>query len=156
MECPACGADQAPATECEWCAQAGKVALTALADGEVEAMPERGVVRIAPSAPEAVLMPSGFGARPPRIRAGVGLTARLWSHPAVRAAVRTGVGAVALSMGLRLARGWLARSLARGGPRGMAPSLVDHLPISPVTRRVARDGEIVEAWIYMRQVRGSR
>jgi hypothetical protein len=87
------------------------------------------------------------------VRPGASLPAQLWRQPAVRAAARTGAAAIALSMALRLARGWLAHSLARGASRSIAPALTKNLPEVSLPRRMARGAETVETWIYVRQVR---
>jgi hypothetical protein len=70
--------------------------------------------------------------------------------------VRTGAAAITLSVALRVARGWLAHSLARGTSRRIAPRLTSHLPEVAAPRRLARGAETVETWIYMRQVRSGQ
>ncbi len=166
MECPTCGAGMATAAAQSWGAAAGNGARTAPAEvvaadtvaDTVNAPPERSLIRLAPPAPELARTPASLGARMLPARLGVGFPAHLWRQPAVRAAVRAGAGALALSVGLRLGRVVLARALARGGPRPLAatPPLVVRLPAAPAPGSGPRGGEIVETWIYVRQQRTGR
>jgi hypothetical protein len=89
------------------------------------------------------------------VRPGASLPAQLWRQPAVRAAVRTGATAIALSLTLRLARGWLAHSPARGVPRRFAPALSRRLAEVAAPRSGASGVETVETWVHVRQVRTS-
>ena len=86
------------------------------------------------------------------------LPALLWRQPAVRAVARAGAGAVALTLGMRLLRGWLgrgplrSRQLARATTSALpsARQLLDHSMDG--VERPARGDEVVETIIYVRRV----
>ncbi len=91
---------------------------------------------------------------PPLARAGQ-LALAAWRQPAVRAAVKTGASAVALSLAVRAARQVLVsprtrRELARGMTRSVMPSLTDLF----ANEHDAQDGdyEVVETVFYMRRI----
>jgi hypothetical protein len=138
MECPTCGADNTPA------------------NGVMDALPERHVARVVPMGTAGAIVGSPGGAGVLRVMANARLASRVWRQPAVRA----GAGALALSVGLRLTRIWLARANVRRDLRRATPSLAESLagrllvPLRP--RPVARGGEVVETWIYVRQERVGR
>jgi hypothetical protein len=155
MVCPTCGAALAPVTECVRCAARERGAGSAQGGAVIVATPERGRVRVAPAAPAGALIPASIDARPLPIGARVGLPVRLWRQPAVRAVARAGAGALALSVGLRLARVWLARSIARRGAPPLAHALTE-LPTATRPERPVARGEVVETWIYVRQERLGR
>jgi len=85
------------------------------------------------------------------------LPALAWQRPAVRAAVKTGASAVALSLAARAARQWLRPSAAR---RSMANSALPPLMDALRERGLARDngsphdqGVVVsETFVYIRRV----
>jgi hypothetical protein len=126
----------------------------------VDATPGRGIALVAASDQASVGTRAPFDARSLPVFAGAGLPARLWRQPVVRAAARASASALALSVGLRLARLWWARSRARRGLRSVAPSLAgalaEQLPATRLPRPVARGGAVVETWIYVRQERVGR
>jgi hypothetical protein len=142
MNCPTCGATLTLATECAWCAARARDASSALVAGVVDELPERGMVSLAPLEPAGVLTRAPASGRALTVIAREGLTAQLWRQPAVRAVARAGAGALAFSVGLRLARALLARALVRLPPATRLPA--------------ARGGEVVETWIYVRQQRVGR
>ena len=88
---------------------------------------------------------------PPLARAGQ-LAQAAWRQPAVRAAVKTSVSALALSLAMRAARQALTgpHAIHRDAARGMLPSLADIF----ASERGDRDGEyeVVETVFYMRRV----
>lgn len=87
---------------------------------------------------------------PALMRAGQ-LAVAAWRQPAVRAAVKTGATAVALSLTVRAARQALTLPRARRLPaRSPLPSLVDLF----TSEREPRTGEyeVVETYFYMRRV----
>lgn len=112
---------------------------TQAADAAVAAEPER-----APATSLVVRRPA--------------LPAVLWRQPAVRAVAQAGAGAVALTLGLRLLRAWLAR------PRAVRQVVSSALPLmaelieqgglsgEPPARRGERGAEMVETVIYARRV----
>lgn len=74
-----------------------------------------------------------------------------WRQPAVRAAVRTGASAVALSLAVRLARQAIASPRARGTvTRTALPALSEFF--RPETEGPSGDYEVVETIFYMRRV----
>lgn len=76
-----------------------------------------------------------------------------WRQPAVRAAVRTGATAVALSVALRMAgRLVMSRSARQLAAQAALPGLAELL--EPGDQRVARRGrgEVTETFIYIRRV----
>lgn len=83
------------------------------------------------------------------------LTAQVWRQPAVRAAVKTGASAIALSLAVRAARVALS---GRGPRRALTstalPALSDLLAPreSALPSQRAQYGEVVETYIYMRRV----
>lgn len=91
------------------------------------------------------------------------VTALAWRQPVVRAAVRTGASAVALSVATRLASRWLlgrrspgARSLAELPLSALTDSLTDSLTRGSEPRglRRSRRGRVIvsETFIYTRRV----
>jgi len=115
----------------------------------------------APAAPAAWL-PAPIPTRPahPVWAALPRVPALLWRQPVVRAAVRTGASAVALSLAVRLAERALAvRADQLRSPAGGAAPLAELLlPPAPVGRgRRGRSGhrreaEVTEMLIYLRRV----
>ena len=85
------------------------------------------------------------------------LPAVLWRQPAVRVAAQAGAGAIALTVGARLLRAWLARPRAvRGMATSALPFAADLLQ-SPSTMagehvRPERSGDVVETFIFLRRV----
>lgn len=74
-----------------------------------------------------------------------------WRQPAVRAAVRTGASAVALSLAMRIARQALASPRARRTvTRTALPALSDFF--RPEAERPTGEYEVVETIFYMRRI----
>ena len=87
------------------------------------------------------------------------LPALAWRQPVVRAAVKTGAGAVALSLAAHAARRWLEGSQrGRASGEGLLPVLADALgspDYGPPLRRERGPDEgvlVVETFIYARRV----
>ncbi len=86
------------------------------------------------------------------------LPARLWRQPAVRAVARASAGALALTLGMRLLRGALARPRVTGELASTVLPTIRHLFDRTPARRSPlgvpsdHDGEVVETFIYMRRV----
>lgn len=155
--CPQCGArvHSAPRADStrvvEGTAQRGPVSeeLPPLAEGAAETIGDAG-----PASDEAGQVNSDTSlvvARP-------SLPAVLWQQPAVRAVAQAGVGAVALTLGMRLLRSWLARPQAsRQLVTTALPMVADLLEqgkhvTSPASPQTERGTEIVETFIYMQRV----
>ena len=97
----------------------------------------------------AVRRPTGDLA-PALARAGQ-LALAAWRQPAVRAAVKTGTTAVALSLAVRAARQAMVPSRARrAATRTMLPSLADLMARENEPNR--GDYQVVETVFYMRRV----
>ena len=110
---------------------------------EEEAVPESTALALVPEErPRSVL----------RMLSHAGALA--WRQPVVRAAVRTGASAVALSVALRMAgRLVTSRNLRRAATASAAPDLVDLLrPGKQRTLRRGRSVEVSETFIYMRRI----
>ncbi len=154
--CPQCGArvHSAPRADStrvvEGTAQRGPVSEELpLAEGAAETIGDAG-----PASDEAGQVNSDTSlvvARP-------SLPAVLWQQPAVRAVAQAGVGAVALTLGMRLLRSWLARPQAsRQLVTTALPMVADLLEqgkhvTSPASPQTERGTEIVETFIYMQRV----
>jgi hypothetical protein len=87
------------------------------------------------------------------------LPALAWRQPAVQAAVKTGAGAIALSLAAHAARRWLEGShRGRAGGEGLLPALADALGSPDHGPRLRREREpdegalVVETFIYARRV----
>jgi hypothetical protein len=86
------------------------------------------------------------------------LPAVLWQQPAVRAVAEVGVGAVALSVSVRLLRAWLARPrAARSLVASAMPALAELRPrdgggSQTPGRSMARGAELVETVVYVERV----
>jgi hypothetical protein len=87
------------------------------------------------------------------------VTALAWRQPAVRSAVKTGAGAVALALMARAARRWLAGQQAgRRATESLLPAVADALRLPqngprPRRERGADEGAVVvETFIYARRV----
>jgi hypothetical protein len=163
MVCPVCEADAVPVKDvCPHCGAALPMALNGEVRGIVEGTAQRG-----PISAELPLLAEGEGegaAGPARAHATSltvtrpALPAVLWQQPAVRAVAQAGAGAVALTLGLRLLRAWLAR------PRAAHQVVSSALPLmaelieqggragEPPTRRGERGTEMVETVIYVQRV----
>lgn len=77
-----------------------------------------------------------------------------WQQPAVRSAVTTGAGAIALSLAMRVARQWLLEPRRRGTVAdSLVPPLGDLLrPAEREQRQWPRRGvEVTETFIYIRR-----
>lgn len=80
------------------------------------------------------------------------LTFAAWRQPAVRAAVKTGASALALSLAMRAARHALLRpSTRRVVLRPVLPTLSDLLPSEADARR-ERGPVVIETFVYVRRV----
>lgn len=82
------------------------------------------------------------------------LSLRAWQQPAVRTAVRTGAGAIALSLALRVARQWLLEPRRQAAVvDSLVPTLGELLrPAEAVQRRSPRRGvEVSETIVYVRR-----
>jgi hypothetical protein len=166
MECPTCLTDlREAAGRCHVCgadlARTDATASRPIVEGVVE-----GVVREA--APDGERLESAAAVhtltivRPAEqqvslLQRAAQLPALAWQRPAVRAAVKTGASAVALSLAARAARQWLRPSVARRPLSASAlPTLMDALR----ERDPARDngsphdqGVVVsETLVYIRRV----
>jgi hypothetical protein len=84
------------------------------------------------------------------------LPALAWQQPAVRAAVRTGASALALSLAIRAARAMVSgRRTSAAMTQGPLPALADLFQSQPATRRTSGPAarvEIVETFIYVRRI----
>lgn len=172
MACPVCETDKMLVAEiCPECGARLPTRPRADAPLVVEGTAQRGPVRaeLPPLAEGAVASPSGAagaasvgddqGSRETRlVVARPSLPALLWQQPAVRAVARAGVGAVALTLGMRLLRAWLARPRAtRQVVTTALPMVADLLeqgrhsgssPLAPAER----GAEVTETFIYMQRV----
>jgi hypothetical protein len=86
-----------------------------------------------------------------------GLPALLWQQPAVRVAVQSAAGAIAVTLGMRLLRAWLAHPRAAGRvASSVLPAFADLLQAPNMAEadlaRRERDGEVVETVVFMRWV----
>ena len=122
------------------------VAPAWVAEGNIVAevvVPESTALTIAPQQPQRSVLAA---------LAHAGAVA--WRQPAVRAAVRTGATAVALSVALRMAgRLVTSRSARQVATQAALPGLAELL--EPGDQRVARHGrgsEVTETFIYTRRV----
>lgn len=78
-----------------------------------------------------------------------------WQQPAVRSAVKTGAGAIMLSLAMRVARQWLLEpSRRRAVTDSLVPTLGELLrPAVREQRRWPRGGaEVTETFIYVRRI----
>lgn len=86
------------------------------------------------------------------------LPARLWRQPAVRAVAQASMGALALTLGMRLLRGALTRPRATSQLASSALPAIRQLFDARVPRRSLLTvpdnpgGEVVETFIYIRRV----
>lgn len=88
------------------------------------------------------------------------LSAVIW-RPAVRAAAEAGIGTLALTVGARLLRAWLARPRGAPGAPASMPPMVTHLIRRPGADRPPRaewerGAAVEETVIYLRRVVRSR
>lgn len=146
--CPACGdtlRDLAATDEIE------VVEVTAELMPDVATVPPDGsAIPDAIPATALAVRPAAAELSPALTRAGQ-LAIAAWRQPAVRAAVKTGASAVALSLAFRAARQALASPSARRAvARDALPSLSDlfHTGNEPPDGRYV----VVETYIYMRRV----
>lgn len=112
--------------------------------------------------PSRALVVASREERHPVLSALAGLPAAAWRRPVVRAAVRTGASAVALSVATRLATRWVRSRAARGaaldaGLRAtsgvpMLGSLLEQTPRLPQRQRGRHTTVITEAFIYARRI----
>jgi hypothetical protein len=169
MECAECGTRvTAHAALCPRCGAplAGTHAAAESGAGIVESTAERGPVSAElPLPPESDAESAGapMGAADASfsdtrlVVSRTDLPAVLWRQPAVRAVAQAGAGAIALTLGMRLLRAWLARPR---GARAVGPSalpLVADL-LHPTdsgggaSLRGERGTEVMETFIYIRRV----
>lgn len=175
MTCPDCQAEHAhPVAHCPRCGASLAAATHGAWDAEGELI-EGTIVEYA--AAEDVLPPHRLDAsrdgEPPicaqaptpstslvvaRHAALPSLPVRPWRQPAVRAVARASAGALALSLGMRLLRGALARPRATSELASSAlpvlRQLFDHAPDHrlPFGAASEQDADIVETFIYMRRI----
>lgn len=112
--------------------------------------------------PSRALVVASREERHPVFSALAGLPAAAWRRPVVRAAIRTGASAVALSVATRFATRWVRSRVARGaaldaGLRAasgvpMLGSLLEQTPQLPQRRRGRHTTVITEAFIYARRI----
>lgn len=181
MECPVCAAHASPAEGsrgvdgCPSCGIALRDTSSARATEVVEGTAERGPISAElPIIEEAGEETERIGAVSPTcegiprqrnlVATRPSLPAVLWSRPAVRTVAGASAGAVALTLGMRLARAWLARPRAnRQLVSSALPLVADMLdqgiqsPGSPRSLRPLgpsgeRGTEVVETFIYMQRV----
>ena len=157
--CPVCGAAMRAQTT------ADAVGTTGNAVMRMEGVPEQhwicGYVPADydPKPPMAVILRRQKEDAVAMFKRAAALPALAWRQPAVRAAVKAGAGAVALSLAARAARTWLAQP-RRGRATGqrLLPSLADALG-SPNSRAGVRRERgpdeatvVIETFIYARHV----
>ncbi len=167
MVCPICEAEGLSVREP--CPRCGAPLQPARSVGVVEGTAQRGPVSAElPPLPEAEEMPAYSNGLDGTARHDTGgtslvparpsLPAVLWRQPAVRAVARAGAGAVALTLGLRLLRVWLARTrTAQSLASSALPAVTELLrqnerPTQGPGERVERGSEMVETFIFMRRV----
>jgi hypothetical protein len=176
MECPTCHAWIArPGAHCPRCGALLELDRTAAEQlaAVVESTAERGPISAElplPMEGELAYEDAGTGTGAARtadtrlVVRGQSLPAVLWQQPAVRAVAQVGAGAIALSLGMRLLRAWLARPRAvRGAASSALPVFADLLqgpqgttaPLRELARP-ERGAEVVETFVYMRRVRRRR
>lgn len=165
MVCPVCAAETLPTiARCSRCGEPIAAGL-GLVDGlVVEGTVEHGSVSERVFLTRAYDEPPGAGREiAPSVSQSLAvrqpsLATMLWRQPAVRAVARAGVGALALTLGMRVVRGLLARPHITGEAARAALPLARHLfDRQPASRRPEGDlseggGEVIETLIYMRQV----
>jgi hypothetical protein len=171
MWCPTCGASELGSSmQCPSCGAPVRSAARTAASAVVESTAERGPVSTElPLLGDAdgVVAQRSYSAstaltrEPVRARLAVAsqaLPALLWRQPAVRVVAQAGAGALAVSLGVRLLRAWLARPAST---RELASSAVPTLRdlLGPAQRSAAltgpRETAVVETVIYVRQtIRG--
>jgi hypothetical protein len=116
-------------------------------------------VAAAPAVDESVRQIDARGAsRASLIVRRSALPMALWQRPPVRTLAAASAGAVALTLGLRLLRGWLAR---RQGARALAAAALptvaelfrqEEIAAQPEGKRSAHGAALVETIIFVRQV----
>jgi len=166
MVCPVCEAVALSVKDvCPHCGAPLVMAASAEVRGIVEGTVRRGPISAElPLLVDAVEEDGASAADPARARetsltvTRPSLPAVLWQQPAVRAVAQAGMGAVALTLGMRLLRAWLAR------PRAVRQVVSSALPLvadlieqggragEPAARRGERGVEMVETAIYVRRV----
>lgn len=104
----------------------------------------------------SVVLPSPGAALAPMLRALPRLPALAWRQPVVRAAVRTGASAVAVSLATRMATHWLTRRVGRQAlsqnALEMLPLLGDGLGEHALHPRRGRGQRVtVETFVYLRR-----
>jgi hypothetical protein len=167
MECPLCQAWVAvPGAECPRCgARLHDAGATEGTAGVVEGTAQRGPVSAELPLPDGDMDATGArmtgdGSRSADTRLMVrssALPAVLWRQPAVRAVAQAGAGAIALGLGVRLLRAWLAHPRAvRTVTSSALPTLGDLLQaVNGADGEVPgreRGGDVVETFVYMRRV----
>ncbi len=151
--CPACGCPPGAVVEGSLAESSGQAAIPLELPADIPTG--------AASKQIGTLAPAPVRARPTQVvlAALPRFPALLWRQPVVRAAVRTGASAIALSLAVRMAE----RVLADRGARSAIPD--DHLPplarwlepSSPARgprRRRRGSAEVTETLIYIRRVSG--
>ena len=82
------------------------------------------------------------------------MTLLAWQQPAVRSAIKTGAGAIMLSLAMRVARQWLLEPRRQRAATGsLMPPLGELLrPVEATQRRaLVRGAEVIETFIYVRR-----
>jgi hypothetical protein len=171
MLCPICDADAGSAREsCLRCgAPLGHPQATRQVLGVVDSTAARGPVRaelplvLEAEGSEGMAAPPDALAGETRRRTslvvmGPALPAVVWRQPAVRTLVQAGAGAVAMTLGMRLLRAWLARPRATRALASSALPVVAELlrqrdrPSLVPGERAEPGAEVVETVIFMRRV----
>lgn len=166
MECPACLTDllEAPG-RCPVC-DADLTRADAAAPTIVEGVVEGEVREAAPDGERlesATAVHTLTVVRPAEqqvslLQRAAQLPALAWQRPVVRAAVKTGASAVALSLAARAARQWLrpGATPSRSAPTSALPTLIDALRERDPARRTGDTGDqgvvVSETFVYIRRV----
>ena len=161
MECPACLTDLREAlSRCPVCGADlthADAAAPSIVEGEVrEAAPDGERLESA-AAVHTLTVVRPAEQQVTLLQRAAQLPARAWQRPVVRAAVKTGASAVALSLAARAARQWLRPSTPRRSvPASALPTLMDALRERDLARRAddTRDQGVVvsETFVYIRRV----
>jgi len=170
MECAHCRAAlRADDAVCPACGRPAPAARATIVEGTIlpdvnPAPPPGEFASPPPGAAEETIPPARalVPAQPahPALAALAHLPACAWRRPAVRSAVKTGAGAVALTVALRLAGRWVtSRGARQAAGESLLPALADLLAQGEDGRAIARraiarrgrHGEITETFIYLRR-----
>lgn len=159
IRCPVCGADLTRADAALPPARVDRVEdrVDRIVEGEVrEAAPDGERLESA-TAVHTLTVVYPAERQVSLIQRAAQLPALAWQRPAVRAAVKTGASAVALSLAARVARQWLRPSIPRRPvPTSSLPALMDALRERDLTRRASdpHDQSVVvsETFVYIRRV----